>query len=140
MGNARPRPLAAEGWREVDEHDEHFKGFNIILQEASIVCSSLHLVGLLAEGEWLARSVVKNSLPADRGPGGYHILDRCAIDVQPIAELAGADLDPRFLALQPYAVEARDEAGPFPLAASWKAILEMVETLRGEAVSHLEEG
>ena len=89
MGKAFPRPLAAEGWREADEHDEHFEAFNVILQEVSIACSSLHLVGLFAEGDWLARSVVKNSLTADRGPGGYHILDRCAIDVLPIAELAG---------------------------------------------------
>lgn len=49
--------------------------------------------------------MVKNSLTADRGLSGYHILDRCAIDVQPITELAGADLDPLLLALQPYAVE-----------------------------------
>ena len=89
MGKALPRPLAAEGWREADEHNEHFEAFNVLQQAASIVCSSLHLFGLFAEGEWLARSVVKNSLTADRGPGGYHILDRCTIDVQPIAELAG---------------------------------------------------
>ena len=80
MGKALPRPLAAEGWREADEHDEHFEEFNVIPQEGSIACSSLYLVGLLAEGEWLARSVVKNLLTADRGPSGYYILDRCAID------------------------------------------------------------
>ena len=105
MGKALPRSLAAEGWREADERYGHFQEFNVIPQEASIACSSLHRVGLFAEGEWLARSVVKNSLTAHRGPGGYHILDRCAIDVRPIVELAGADLDPLLLALQPYAVE-----------------------------------
>ena len=44
------------------------------------------------------------------------------------------------LALQPYAVEARYEAGPFPLAASREAILEAMEQLRGEAVAMLGEG
>jgi hypothetical protein len=44
------------------------------------------------------------------------------------------------LALQPYAVEARDEAGPFPLAASREAILEAMEQLRDEAVVFLGEG
>ena len=43
------------------------------------------------------------------------------------------------LALQPYAVEARDAAGPVPLAASREAILEAMEELRGEAVIFLGE-
>ena len=94
MGKAPPRPLAPEGWREVDEHHEHLGRLNVMLQEARMVCSSLHLVGLFAEGEWLARSVVKNSLTTDRGPRSYQIGDLCAIDTQPIAELAGLELDP----------------------------------------------
>ena len=44
------------------------------------------------------------------------------------------------LALQPYAVAARDEAGPVPLTASREAILEAMEQLRGEAVVFLGEG
>ena len=43
------------------------------------------------------------------------------------------------LSLQPYAVAARDEAGPFALAASREAILEAMEELRGEAVIFLGE-
>jgi hypothetical protein len=94
MGKALPTPLAAEGWREMDEHHEHFRRLNVMLQEARMVCSSLHLVGLFAESEWLARSVIKNSLTADRGLRSYQIGDLCAIDTQPIAELAGLELDP----------------------------------------------
>ncbi len=134
MEKALSRPLAAEGWREVDEHYEHFRSINVITQEARMACSRWRLVGLFAEGEWPARSVVKNSLAADRGPRSYHIGDLCAIDAQPIAELAGVELDPRLLALQPYALEARYGAGPFPLAASREAILEAMEQLRDEAV------
>ena len=51
-----------------------------------------------------------------------------------LAELAGVDLDPVLLALQPYAVEARYEAGPFPLPASREGILVAIEELRGDAV------
>jgi HEPN domain-containing protein len=57
-----------------------------------------------------------------------------------LAQLAGVGLDPRLLALQPYAVEARCEEGPFPLTASREAILEALEQLRHEAVSLLGEG
>lgn len=99
-----------------------------------MACSRLHLVGLFAEGEWLARSVVKNSLAADRGPRSYHIGDLCATDAQPIAELAGVDLDPLLLALQPYAVEARYEKGPFPLPASRMEIMAAIERLQDDAV------
>ena len=97
-------------------------------------CSRLQLVGLFAEGEWLARSVVKNALAADRGPQIYCISDLCAIDSQPIAELAGVELDPLLLALQPYAVEARYEEGPFPLPASRMEIMAAIERLRDDAV------
>ena len=44
------------------------------------------------------------------------------------------------LALQPYAVEALYEAGPFPLTASREAILDAMEQLRDEAVVFLGEG
>ena len=43
------------------------------------------------------------------------------------------------LALQPYAVAARNEAGPVPLTASREAILEAMEQLRDEAVALLGE-
>lgn len=139
MRKALPRPLAAEGWREVNEYDEHFGRINAIPKETSMACSRLHLVGLLAEGEWLARSVVKNSLAADRGPQIYCISDLCAIDSQPIAELAGVELDPNLLALQPYAAEAHYEEGPFPLPASRLEIMAAIERFRDDAVRGIAE-
>jgi HEPN domain-containing protein len=57
-----------------------------------------------------------------------------------LAQLAGVELDPRLLALQPYAVEALYEEGPFPLTASREAILAAMEQLRDEAVALLGEG
>jgi HEPN domain-containing protein len=51
-----------------------------------------------------------------------------------LAELAGVDLDPLLLALQPYAVEARYEEGPFPLPASRMEIMAAIERLRDDAV------
>ena len=56
-----------------------------------------------------------------------------------LAELAGVDLDPMLLALQPYAVEARYEEGPFPLPASRERILEAIEGLRDDAVQGIGE-
>ena len=51
-----------------------------------------------------------------------------------LVALAGMELDPVLLALQPYAVEARYEAGPFPLPASREGILAAIERLRDDAV------
>ena len=51
-----------------------------------------------------------------------------------LAQLAGEELDPLLLALQPYAVEARYEEGPFPLAASRMEIMAAIERLRDDAV------
>ena len=51
-----------------------------------------------------------------------------------LAELAGVELDPLLLALQPYAVEAHYEEGPFPLPASREGILKAIERLRDDAV------
>ena len=51
-----------------------------------------------------------------------------------LVALAGMELDPVLLALQPYAVEARYEAGPFPLPASREGILAAIERLRADAV------
>ncbi len=42
-------------------------------------------------------------------------------------------LDPMLLALHPFAVEARYEAGPFPLPAGRERILEAIEGLREDA-------
>ena len=57
-----------------------------------------------------------------------------------LAQLAGVELDSRLLALQPYAVEARYEEGPFPLTSRRESILEAMERLRDEAVALLGEG
>ena len=51
-----------------------------------------------------------------------------------LVALAGMELDPVLLALQPYAVEARYEEGPFPLPASREGILAAIERLRDDAV------
>ncbi len=47
-----------------------------------------------------------------------------------LAALAGTELDPLLLALQPYAVEARYEEGPFPLPASRMEFMAAIERLR----------
>ena len=57
-----------------------------------------------------------------------------------LAQLAGVDLDPVLLALQPYAVEARDEEGAFPLPAGRARILEAIEELREDAGRGIGEG
>ena len=57
-----------------------------------------------------------------------------------LVELAGVELDPVLLALQPYAVEARDEAGPFPLPAGREGILAAIEGLRDDAGRGIGEG
>ena len=56
-----------------------------------------------------------------------------------LVALAGMELDPVLLALQPYAVEARYEAGPFPLPASREVILAAIERLRDDAVREIGE-
>ncbi|MFN6134415.1 MAG: HEPN domain-containing protein [Synechococcaceae cyanobacterium] len=57
-----------------------------------------------------------------------------------LAEVAGVDLDPVLLALQPYAVEARYEEGPFPLPASRERILAAIEGLREDTIHEIGEG
>jgi HEPN domain-containing protein len=57
-----------------------------------------------------------------------------------LVALAGIEPDPVLLALQPYAVEARYEAGPFPLPASREGILAAIERLRDDAVRGIGEG
>ncbi len=51
-----------------------------------------------------------------------------------LAELVGVDLDPVLLALQPYAVEAHYEEGPFPLPFSRIEILAAIDRFRDCAV------
>ena len=63
----------------------------------------------------------------DERPPFSHMLDE-------LVALAGMELDPVLLALQPYDVEARYEAGPFPLPASREGVLAAIERLRDDAV------
>lgn len=48
-------------------------------------------------------------------------------DLKDWAALAGQQLDPLLLELQVFAVEARDEEGPFPLPAPRRELLGLVE-------------
>jgi HEPN domain-containing protein len=48
-------------------------------------------------------------------------------DLADLAVLAGQGLDPRLLALQVFAVEARYEEGPFPLPAPRAELLALLE-------------
>jgi HEPN domain-containing protein len=57
-----------------------------------------------------------------------------------LAHLAGVTLDPELSALQPYAVEARYEEGPFPLPASREEILEAMDQFRGVIAASFGEG
>jgi HEPN domain-containing protein len=66
----------------------------------------------------------------DQRPPFTHML-------QELALLAGMDLDPALLSLQPYAVEARYEEGPFPLTADRSVILEQIGALRSRLVEEL---
>jgi HEPN domain-containing protein len=57
---------------------------------------------------------------ADRRPPRVH-------DLEELKVLAGLELDPRLLALQLFAVEARYEEGPFSLPAPRQELLALVE-------------
>jgi HEPN domain-containing protein len=59
---------------------------------------------------------------ADRQPPRAH-------DLEDLAALAGLSLDQALLALQVFAVEARDEEGPFPLPAARADLLAALEAL-----------
>lgn len=63
----------------------------------------------------------------DQRPPFTHML-------QELALLAGLELDPALLSLQPYAVEARYEEGPFPLRDDRSLILEQIMFLRSDVV------
>ena len=66
----------------------------------------------------------------DQRPPFTHML-------QELSLLAGMELDPALLSLQPYAVEARYEEGPFPLTADRTVILEQIQLLRSDLLQEL---
>lgn len=94
----------------------------------------LNLDPAYPDEEWgfTAQQAVEKLLKArivlkDQRPPFTHML-------QELALLAGLDLDPALLRLQPYAVEARYEEGPFPLTADRSLILEQILVLRSDVV------
>ena len=66
----------------------------------------------------------------DQRPRFTHML-------QELASSAQLEIDPVLLSLQPYAVEARYEEGPFPLTADRSVILEQIGALRSELEQEL---
>lgn len=66
----------------------------------------------------------------DRQPPRSHELGE-------LAELAGLTLQPRLLELQVFAVEARDEEGPFPLPAERELLFKDLEELLGRCETQL---
>jgi HEPN domain-containing protein len=79
------------------------------------------------EEDWgfTAQQVVEKLLKAwivlsDRRPPRLH-------ELTDLAALAAQPLDPRLAALQEFAVEARDEEGPFPLPAARTELLALLE-------------
>ena len=68
----------------------------------------------------------------DQRPPFTHMLHELAV-------LAAIQLPQSLLSLQPYAVEARYEEGPFPLAASRSDILAAIDQLRAELMEEISE-
>ena len=108
--------------------DRHLRGLRLNLDPA------------YPDEEWgfTAQQAVEKLLKArivldDQRPPFTHML-------QELALLAGVELDPALLSLQPYAVEARYEEGPFPLTADRSVILEQIGALRSELERELAEG
>jgi len=105
--------------------DRHLRGLRLNLDPA------------YPDEEWgfTAQQAVEKLLKArivldDQRPPFTHML-------QELALLAGVELDPALLSLQPYAVEARYEEGPFPLTADRSVILEQIGALRSELEQEL---
>ena len=105
--------------------DRHLRGLRLNLDPA------------YPDEEWgfTAQQAVEKLLKArivldDQRPPFTHML-------QELALLAGMELDPPLLSLQPYAVEARYEEGPFPLTADRSVILEQIGALRSELEQEL---
>ena len=69
---------------------------------------------------------------ADRQPPRVH-------DLEDLAALAGEQVDPLLLDLQVFAVEARDEEGPFPLPAGREHVLEVLELLLNRCMADVME-
>lgn len=106
----------------------------IALVDRHLRALRLNLDPAYPDEEWgfTAQQAVEKLLKArivlkDQRPPFTHML-------QELALLAGLDLDPALLSLQPYAVEARYEEGPFPLTADRSLILEQILVLRSDVV------
>jgi HEPN domain-containing protein len=69
----------------------------------------------------------------DQRPPFSHMLNLLAFEAE-------VELAPLLLALQPFAVEVRDEAEPFPLPAGRLEILQTIDRLREAVVARLGEG
>ena len=97
------------------------------------------LDGAYPEEDWgfTAQQVVEKLLKAwivlaDRRPPRGH-------DLGDLVTLSGQPVDPRLLALQVFAVEARYEQGPFPLPAPREKLLALLEAELGRCERRVEE-
>lgn len=109
----------------------------IALVDRHLRALRLNLDPAYPDEEWgfTAQQAVEKLLKArivlkDQRPPFTHML-------QELALLAGLDLDPALLSLQPYAVEARYEEGPFPLRADRTVILDQIQLLRSDLLQEL---
>jgi len=110
----------------------------LILVDRHLQALRLNLDPAYPEEEWgftaqqAAEKLLKASLVLeDQRPPFTHMLAS-------LASLAAIDLPACLLGLQPYAVEARYEAGPFPLPASRADILAQITALRRALEARLE--
>ncbi|MEI8252151.1 MAG: HEPN domain-containing protein [Synechococcus sp. ELA057] len=111
----------------------------LILVDRHLQALRLNLDPAYPDEEWgfTAQQAVEKLLKAslvleDQRPPFTHMLAA-------LASLAAIDLPACLLGLQPYAVEARYEAGPFPLPASRADILAQITALRRALEARLEE-
>ena len=111
----------------------------LILVYRHLQALRLNLDPAYPDEEWgfTAQQAVEKLLKAalvleDQRPPFTHMLAA-------LASLAAIDLPACLLGLQPYAVEARYEAGPFPLPASRADILAQITALRRALEARLEE-
>ena len=111
----------------------------LILVDRHLQALRLNLDPAYPDEEWgfTAQQAVEKLLKAslvleDQRPPFTHMLAA-------LASLAAIDLPACLLGLQPYAVEARYEAGPFPLPASRADILAEITALRRALEARLEE-
>jgi HEPN domain-containing protein len=111
----------------------------LILVDRHLQALRLNLDPAYPDEEWgfTAQQAVEKLLKAslvleDQRPPFTHMLAA-------LTSLAAIDLPTCLLGLQPYAVEARYEAGPFPLPASRADILAQITALRRALEARLEE-